>query len=96
VRTIKKYGNRKLYDTKESRYINLSELYDLVRDGQDVKVVSVETKTDITVELLWDAILERGKESDAQQFTTKELSAMIKHGDGTLAGFINNEVKNNG
>ena len=40
---IKKYGNRRLYDTAESRYVNLDEIAGLVRQGKDVQVVDAKT-----------------------------------------------------
>jgi len=40
---IKKYGNRRLYDTAESRYVNLDDLAAMVRAGKDVRVVDAKT-----------------------------------------------------
>jgi len=45
LRLIKRYGNRKLYDTSQSRYITLDEIARLVRSGNDVKVIDNETAT---------------------------------------------------
>ena len=45
---IKKYGNRRLYDTAESRYVNPDELAGLVRRGNDVQVVDAKTGHDLT------------------------------------------------
>ena len=45
---IKKYGNRRLYDTAESRYVNLDEIAGLVRRGKDVQVVDAKTGQDLT------------------------------------------------
>ena len=39
MRIIKRYSNRKLYDTEDKRYITLEQIAQLVRDGQDIKVV---------------------------------------------------------
>ena len=50
-RVIKRYSNRKLYDTKDSRYVTLLEIAEYVRAGEDVQVIdnaTKEDKTDIT------------------------------------------------
>ena len=59
-RTIKKYGNRKLYDSQESRYISMSELKEIIRKGEDVEVIDTRTGDDITSEVLTKAIVEAG------------------------------------
>jgi polyhydroxyalkanoate synthesis repressor PhaR len=54
-RVIKRYSNRKLYDTRESRYVTLLEIAELVRAGEDVQVIdnaSKEDKTDVTLALI--------------------------------------------
>lgn len=56
--TIKKYGNRRLYDTERSRYINLDELADIVRGGEDVQVVDARTAEDLTREVLLQVVME--------------------------------------
>lgn len=58
---IKKYSNRKLYDTKEKKYINLSEISRLIREGLEIKVVDNQTKEDITSLVLAQIIVEQEK-----------------------------------
>ncbi len=58
---IKKYSNRKLYDTKEKRYVNLSEVSRLIREGVDLKVMDNKTKEDITSLVLAQIIVEQEK-----------------------------------
>jgi polyhydroxyalkanoate synthesis repressor PhaR len=55
-RVVKKYGNRRLYDTRESSYINLDELLDLV-SGEDVRVVDAASGEDLTERTLTQALL---------------------------------------
>jgi polyhydroxyalkanoate synthesis repressor PhaR len=55
---IKKYSNRRLYDTSRSAYINLDELAELIRSGQQVKVVDAKTEEDLTRAVLTQALLE--------------------------------------
>ena len=59
---IKKYGNRRLYDTSASRYINLDEIAALVRNGNDVKVVDAKTGEDFTRVTLTQIIVEEAKD----------------------------------
>jgi polyhydroxyalkanoate synthesis repressor PhaR len=59
---IKKYGNRRLYDTTGSRYVNLEDLAALVRKGRDVQVVDAKTGRDLTRVILTQIITEDAKE----------------------------------
>lgn len=54
---IKKYENRRLYDTGSSRYVNLEDVARYVRDGVDVKVVDARTERDLTREVLLQVAL---------------------------------------
>ncbi len=58
---IKKYGNRRLYDTSASRYINLEEIAALVRNGKQVRVVDAKTGEDLTRVTLTQIIVEDAK-----------------------------------
>jgi len=54
-RIIKRYSNRKLYDTRESRYVTLLQIADMVRAGEDVQIIdnaSKEDKTEVTLALI--------------------------------------------
>ena len=55
---VKKYSNRRLYDTDESRYITLEELTEKIRAGADVRVVDAKTNEDLTQATLTQIILE--------------------------------------
>ncbi len=56
MRTIKKYANRRLYDTETSAYINLDGLAELIRAGEEIHVVDVKTGADLTREVLLQVI----------------------------------------
>jgi polyhydroxyalkanoate synthesis repressor PhaR len=58
---IKKYGNRRLYDTFGSRYVNLEDIAGLVRNGKDVQVLDAKTGEDLTRVILTQIILEDAK-----------------------------------
>jgi len=62
VIVIKKYGNRRLYDTAGSRYVNLEDLATLVRSGKQVQVVDAETGRDLTRVILTQIITEDAKD----------------------------------
>jgi polyhydroxyalkanoate synthesis repressor PhaR len=59
---IKKYGNRRLYDTAGSRYVNLDEIAALVREGKNVQVVDAKSGRDLTRVTLTQIITEDAKE----------------------------------
>lgn len=59
---IKKYANRRLYDTSNSRYINLEDIAALVRNGKDVQVLDASTGEDITRVTLTQIIVEDAKD----------------------------------
>jgi polyhydroxyalkanoate synthesis repressor PhaR len=56
--TIKKYANRRLYDTESSTYITLDKLAQMVREGRDFEVVDAKTGEDITRQVLTQIIVE--------------------------------------
>jgi len=58
---IKKYANRRLYDTSGSRYINLEDIASLVRNGKDLQVVDAKTGEDLTRVTLTQIIVEDAK-----------------------------------
>jgi polyhydroxyalkanoate synthesis repressor PhaR len=59
---IKKYGNRRLYDTAASRYMNLDDIAALVREGKAVQVVDAKTGQDLTRVTLTQVIMEDAKD----------------------------------
>ncbi len=61
MRTIKRYANRKLYDTQESRYVTLEQIALMIRQGEDVKVVDNNSKEDLTSVTLAQIIFEEEK-----------------------------------
>ncbi len=59
---IKRYGNRRLYNTAASRYVNLDDIAALVREGKDVKVVDAKSGRDLTRVTLTQIITEDARE----------------------------------
>lgn len=60
--TIKRYSNRKLYDTSQSRYITLSELGELIRRGENIEVIDNDTKADLTEMTLAQVLIAQKKQ----------------------------------
>lgn len=80
---IKRYSNRKLYDTVRKRYLTLNEVGELVAQGEDVKVVDNETGADLTNQTLTQVIYEQEKKH--QGFLPKNLlSNLIQKGGSFL------------
>ena len=60
-RVIKRYSNRKLYDTKDSRYVTLLQIAEMVRGGEEVQIIDNNTKDDLTEVTLAQIIYEEQK-----------------------------------
>lgn len=86
TKTIKKYSNRRLYDTDESSYITLEELAKTIRDGWDVRVIDASSGADLTQATLAQIVVEsRGA---ARLLPVPLLLQMIRMGDDALAEFM--------
>ena len=82
-RIIKKYSNRRLYDTVEKKYVNLSEVRQLVLDGVEFVITDVTTGDDITRQVLLQIIAEQ-ELGGQPMFTTEMLSQMIRFYGGAF------------
>jgi polyhydroxyalkanoate synthesis repressor PhaR len=60
-RVIKRYANRKLYDTQHSRYVTLDQIAEMIRNGDDIKIIDNKTKEDLTSVTLAQIIFEEEK-----------------------------------
>ena len=86
-RLIKKYPNRRLYDTEESRYITLAEVKDLVMHAVLFRVVDSQSEADITRAILLQIIMEQ-EAGGNPLFTANMLERFIRfYGDTTQAAF---------
>ncbi|MBK9516806.1 MAG: transcriptional regulator [Anaeromyxobacter sp.] len=77
-KVIKRYTNRKLYDTVESRYVTLDEIAEMIKAGAEVKVVDNRTKDDLTAVTLAQIIFEEEKKTS--KMSLKTLLGLIRHG----------------
>jgi polyhydroxyalkanoate synthesis repressor PhaR len=78
-RLIKRYDNRKLYDTEAKQYVSLEELAALVRQGDHIQVVDNSTGEDLTVQTLARIIMEEGRSGKAR-VSTEFLHDMVRWG----------------
>ncbi|MCU7805421.1 MAG: polyhydroxyalkanoate synthesis repressor PhaR [Candidatus Thiodiazotropha sp. (ex Lucinoma annulata)] len=91
-RIIKKYPNRRLYDTEQSKYITLTQLRQLIISGVLIKVVDSTSEEDITRNILLQIILET--ESGGEPlFTANMLSQIIRFYGGALQGIFGNYLE---
>jgi polyhydroxyalkanoate synthesis repressor PhaR len=77
---VKRYSNRKLYDTQESRYVTLDEIEDMIRAGREIQVVDAATGEDLTSVTLMQIILESEKHHRGN-LPAAFLHQLIKHGE---------------
>ena len=87
IRTIKKYPNRRLYDTEISSYITLEEVRQLVLDGETFEVRDAKSGEDLTRSVLLQIISEY-EERGQPMFTTHLLSQIIRFYGDSLQGFM--------
>ena len=87
IRVIKKYPNRRLYDTEISSYITIEDVRQLIVDGQDFEVRDAKTGEDLTRQVLLQIIAEH--EGDGQpMLSTQLLSQIIRFYGDSLQGFM--------
>jgi polyhydroxyalkanoate synthesis repressor PhaR len=95
-RLIRKYVNRRLYDTIQSRYVNLDDLRDLITKGGEVKVVEQATGNDITTPVLLQIIAE-GQRGGPPLLSPEFLAGLIRiaaaGGDAELPGRLDRALR---
>jgi polyhydroxyalkanoate synthesis repressor PhaR len=94
LRLIKKYPNRRLYDTRTSSYITLSDVKDLVLANDEFKVIDAKTGDDLTRGILLQIILEE-EAGGAPMFTSDLLSHMIRFYGNAMQGMMGKYLENN-
>jgi polyhydroxyalkanoate synthesis repressor PhaR len=94
VRLIKKYPNRRLYDTRTSSYITLSDVKDLVMAFENFKVVDAKTNEDLTRGILLQIILEE-ESGGMPLFSSEILSQMIRFYGHSMQGMLGKYLESN-
>ncbi|HEV8474256.1 MAG TPA: polyhydroxyalkanoate synthesis regulator DNA-binding domain-containing protein [Methylomirabilota bacterium] len=98
---VKRYSNRKLYDTQESRYVTLEEIEEMIRAGREISVVDAASGEDLTSVTLTQIILENERNHRAN-LPSAFLHQLIKHGEAwhdvvqrtmrsSLEGFVSSQ-----
>lgn len=94
LRLVKKYPNRRLYDTKTSAYITLSDVKGLVLSLENFKVVDAKTGEDLTRSILLQIIIEE-ETAGIPLFTTELLSQMIRFYGHAMEGMLGKYLETN-
>lgn len=94
VRAIKKYPNRRLYDTRTSSYITLSDVKDMVMACEHFIVVDAKSGEDITRSILLQIILEE-ETAGVPMFSTQALAQIIRFYGHTMQGLMGNYLEKN-
>jgi len=94
TRIIKKYPNRRLYDTETSSYITLADVKKLVLEDVDFRVEDAKTKDDLTRSILLQIILEE-ESAGAPMFTSDMLSKIIRFYGNAMQGMMGNYLEKN-
>ena len=84
ARVIKRYANRKLYDTRDSKYVTLDRIAELVRNGEEVRVLDNSSKDDLTKVTLAQIIYEEQKSGHATAWSVQSLRSFILQGRARL------------
>jgi polyhydroxyalkanoate synthesis repressor PhaR len=85
TRVVKRYANRKLYDTQRSRYVTLEQIAEMIRAGEDVKIVDNNSKEDLTAITLAQIIFEEEKKSSFMPLSA--LRNIIQTGGQSIQQF---------
>ncbi|MBC7617764.1 MAG: polyhydroxyalkanoate synthesis repressor PhaR [Candidatus Saccharibacteria bacterium] len=93
-RVIKKYPNRRLYDTDTSSYITLTEVKQLVMDSTDFVVRDAKTSEDLTRSIMLQIILEE-ETGGAPMFTEAVLGNIIRFYGNAMQGFMGTYLEKN-
>ena len=91
-RIIKKYPNRRLYDTKISSYITIEDVRQLIVDGEDFEVRDAKSGEDLTRQVLLQIIAEHEQDGEPM-LSTQLLSHIIRFYGDSLQGFMGNYLE---
>ena len=92
VRVIKKYPNRRLYDTEISSYITIEDVRQLIVEGEDFEVRDAKSGDDLTRQVLLQIIAEHEQDGEPM-LSTQLLSQIIRFYGDSLQGFMGNYLE---
>jgi polyhydroxyalkanoate synthesis repressor PhaR len=84
---LKKYANRRLYDTEKSAYVSLNQVAELIKQGREVEVIDAKTKEDVTGFILTQIVLEQARKNNFI-LPSPLLHLIIQYGENVLSEFF--------
>ena len=93
-RIIKKYPNRRLYDTKDSKYITLEDIGILVSENKEFVVIDTKTGKELTKSILLQIIIDKEQNSDSI-FSTEVLIQIIQSYENSYYSIMDSQLKKN-
>jgi len=87
-RTIRRYGNRRLYDSRLSRCVTMEEIAGFVREGEDVRVVDADSGDDITKRILVQIILEEKNRTQLEMLPVTLLRSLLSHRSDPMSNWL--------
>lgn len=94
AKIIKRYQNRKLYDTDASCYVTLDEISEMIQQGEEISVVDNRNQKDITASTLTQIIFEKQKRSEVP-VPIATLRHIIRQGDGSFSSYLSKSSDGN-
>lgn len=91
-RVIKRYQNRKLYDTSSSRYVTLDDIANLIRQGEDVQIIDNQSRDDLTSVTLTQIIFEQEKKKKSL-LPLSTLRNIIQSGGEKIVDFVQSSIE---
>lgn len=88
---IKRYANRRLYNTESSSFVNLMDISDIIRRGDQVEIVDLNTDEDLTAYILTQILLEEAKKKKIL-LPASLLHVAIRFGNNVLAEFFDKHL----
>jgi polyhydroxyalkanoate synthesis repressor PhaR len=86
---LKKYSNRRLYDTRNSRYVTLDDVANMIHAGEQMQIQDATSGEDVTAFILTQIVLEAAKRKNSL-LPVPVLHLIIRYGDNTLSDFFEN------
>ena len=91
MHVIKKYANRKMYDTDDKRYVSLAQLSELIKQGEEVMVIDNRTGEDITAAIV-SQLIGRDNQEKEKAVSSQLLMQLLRKGGGTLTDYAKKYV----
>lgn len=88
VTLVKKYGNRRLYDTRRSRYVTLDNLTELLAKGEEIQVVDATTGEDVTKRVLTQMILQEEEDKEQNILPVQFLKRLLQNRDTGVREYV--------